>query len=77
MRTSNYSFNSSGLISIMVLGSYSSTPISRRCLVFLHLRYRVGGTSTYKSEGYSVRRVSGMIQVDKRKQESNDKDLER
>ena len=39
------------------------------------LRHKIGGTSTYKSEGYSVGHVSGMIQDDKGKQESDDKDL--
>ena len=55
----NYSFTSSGLTSIMALGSSSFTPLSRRRLVPPHLRHKIGGTSTYKSEEYSVGRVSG------------------
>ena len=79
--TTKHNFSSSGLTSITafgsitVLGSSSSTPLSRRRLVPLHLYHRVGGTSTYKLEGYSVGRVSGMIQDDKGEKESDDKDL--
>ena len=40
-----------------------------------HLCYRVGGTSIYKSERYSVRRVSGIIWDDKEGKESDDEDL--
>ena len=40
-----------------------------------HLRHRVGNTSTYKSEKYFVRHVLDMIQDDKKKQESDDKNL--
>ena len=40
-----------------------------------HLRHRVGGISTYKSEEYSVECVLGMIQDDKGEQKSDDKDL--
>ena len=68
MITTNHSFTSSGLTSIMALGSSSSTPLSRRRSVPPHLRHRVGGTSTYKSEGYSVGRVSGMIRDDEGEQ---------
>ena len=66
MTTTNHDFNSSGLTSIMVLGSFSFTPLSRRHLVPPYLYYRVGGMSTYKLEEYSFRRVSGMIQDDKK-----------
>ena len=40
-----------------------------------HLCHKVGSTSIYKSEGYSVRRVSGMIQDDEGEQESDDEAL--
>ena len=75
MTTTNHSFTLSGLTSIIVLGSSSSTPLSRWRLVPPHLRHRVGGTSIYKSEGYSVGRVSGMIRNDKGEQKSDHKDL--
>ena len=52
--TTNHDFTSSGLTSITALGSSSSTPLSRRRSVPPHLRHWVGGTSIYKSEGYSV-----------------------
>ena len=68
MTTTNHDFTSSGLTSIMVLGSFSSTPLSRRCSIPLYLRHRVGSTSTYKSEGYFIRHVLGMIQDDKGEQ---------
>ena len=48
-----------------------------RCSVSSHLRHSIGGTSTCKSEEYSVRRVSDMIQDNEEEQESDDKDLER
>ena len=70
--TTNHSFTSSNLISIMALGFFSSTPLNRR---YLDLCYRVGNMSIYKSEGYSIRRILGMIQNDKGEQESDDKDL--
>ena len=54
MTNTNYSFNSSDLTSIMALGSSSSMPLSRRRSVPPPLHYRVGDTSTYKLEGYSV-----------------------
>ena len=86
MTTTNHSFISSGLTSIdprvllklhyCVGGTVS--PYLRHWVggtVLFHLLHRVGGTSIYKSEGYSVRRVSGMIQDDKGGQESDDKDL--
>ena len=72
MITTNHSFTSSGLTSIMVLGSSSSTPLSRRRSVPSHLRHRVGGTSTY---GYSVGRVPGIVRDDEGEQESDDEDL--
>ena len=50
-------------------------PLSKRRLISPYLCQRIGGTSTYKLEGYSVRRVSGMIRDDKGEQESEDKDL--
>ena len=75
MTTTNHNFTSSGLTSITALDSFSSTPLSRRRLVPLHLRYRVGGTSTYKSEGYSIGRVLGMIRDDEGEQENEDRDL--
>ena len=61
MTTTNHDFTLSGLISITVLSSFSSTPLSKGCSVLLHLRHRVGDTSTYKLEGYFVGYVSGMI----------------
>ena len=73
MTTTKHSFTSSGLTSIMVLASSSSTPLSRRRSVPPHLGHRIGGTSTYK--WYSVGRVLGMIQDDEGGQESGDKDL--
>ena len=75
MTTTNHSFTSSGLTSIMVLDSSSSTPLSKQRSVPPHLHHRVSGMSTYKSERYSVGRVSGMIQDDEREQESDNKDL--
>ena len=63
--TTNHDFTSSGLTSITVLGSFSSTLLSRRRSVLLHLCHRVGDMSTYKLERYSVGRVLGMIQNDK------------
>ena len=75
MTTINHNFNSSGLISITALGSFSSTSQSRRRLVPPHLCHRIGGTSIYKSEGYFIGRVLGMIRDDKEKQESDDEDL--
>ena len=65
MTTTNHDFTSSGLTSITALSSSSSTPQSRWRSVPPHLCHRVGGTSTYNSEAYSVGRVSGMIQDDK------------
>ena len=76
LQTINHSFTSSGLTSIMVLGSSLSMPLSMRRLVPPHLRHRVGGTFIYKSERYSVGRISGMIRDDKEEQESDDKNLE-
>ena len=73
MTTTNHNFTSSGLTFIVVLGSSSSTPLSRRRSVPPYLRHRVGGTSTYK--WYSVGRVSGMIRDNEGGQESDDKDL--
>ena len=61
MTTTNYDFNASGLTSITALGSVSSTPLSMRCSVPLHLCHRVGGMFTYKLEGYSIGRISSMI----------------
>ena len=72
MTTTNHSFTSSGLTSIMVLDFSSSTLLSRRRLVPPHLHYRVGATSTYE---YSVGRVPGIGRNDKGEQESDDKDL--
>ena len=72
MTTTNHSFTSSGLTSIMALGFSSSTPLNRRRSVPPHLRHRVGGTSTY---GYSVGRVPGIVRDDEGEQESDDKDL--
>ena len=77
MTTTNHNFTSFGLTSIMALGSSLFIPLSRRRLVPPHLRHRVDGMSTYKLEGYSVRRISGMIQDDERKWESDNKDLRR
>ena len=68
MTTTNYDPTSSDLTSITALGSFSSTPLSRRRSVPSHLRHRVGGTSTYKSEEYSVGRVLGMIRDDEGEQ---------
>ena len=65
MTTINQNFTSSNLTSIMTLDSSSSTPLSRRRLVPPHLRHKIGGISTYKSEEYFVGRISGMIQDDK------------
>ena len=59
----------------MALGSFSFMPLSRRRLFPPYLRHRVDGMSTYKSEGYSVGRILGMIRDDEEKQESDDKDL--
>ena len=59
----------------MVLDSSLSMPLSRRYSVSPYLCHRVGGISTYKYKEYFVRRVSGMIQEDKKEQESNDKEL--
>ena len=73
----NHDFTLSDLTFITTLNFFSSTPLSRRCLVPLHLCHRVGVTSTYKSEGYSVRHVSGMIQNDKGEQKCDDKNLGR
>ena len=77
MTTMKHSFISSGLTSIIALGSYSSTPLSRWHLVPLYLHHRVGSISTYKSERYSIERISGMIQDDEGEQESDDKDQRR
>ena len=76
MTTINHDFISSGLIFITTLGSFSSMPLSKRHLVPPHLRHRIGDRSTYKSEGYSVRRILDMIRNDKGEQKSDDKDLE-
>ena len=75
--TTNYSFTSSSLISIMILDSSSSTPLSIQHLVPLHLRHKVGGTSIYKLEGYSIECILDIIQDEKGEHESNDKDLGR
>ena len=75
MTTTNYDFTSSVLTCITVLDFFSFMPLSRRHLAPLHLRYRISDMSTYKSEGYSIGRVSGMIRDDKREEESDDKDL--
>ena len=40
-----------------------------------YLCQRIGGTSIYKLEGYSVGRISGMIQDDEGEQKSDDEDL--
>ena len=77
MTTTNHSFTSSDLTSILALSPSSSTPLSRRRSVPPYLHHRVGGTSTYKSKGYFVRYISGMIRDDKGEQESDDKDLGR
>ena len=76
MTTTNHSFTSSGLTSIMALGSLAKL-LNKRHLVLSHLHYSVSGISTYKSERYSVGHVLGMIRDDKREQESDDKDLKR
>ena len=75
MTTTNHNFTSSGLTSIKALGSSSSTPLSRRRLVPPHLRHRIGGISTYKSEEYSVGRVSSIMRDDKREWKCDDEDL--
>ena len=77
MTTHNHSFTSSGSTSIMILGSSLVTPLNRRRSILFHLRHKVGDMSIYKLERYFVEYISGMIQDDKRKQKSNDKDLER
>ena len=75
MTTTNHSFIPSGLTSIIVLGSFLSTPLSKWRLVLLYLCHKVGGISTYKLEGYLFGRISGMIRDDKGEQKSDDKDL--
>ena len=75
MITTNHSFTSFGLTSIIALGSSSSTPLRKRCLVPPYLYHRVGGTSTYR--WYSVGRISDLIQDDGGRQESDDEDLRR
>ena len=54
MTITNHNFISSSLRSIIVLDFSLSTLLSRQRLVLPYLRYKVGGTFTYKSEEYSV-----------------------
>ena len=65
MTTTNHDFTLSSSSSITTLGSSSSTPLSRRHSVYPHLCHRIGGTSTYNLEKYSVGCVLGMIRDDK------------
>ena len=73
--TTNHNFTSFGLTSIMVLDSSSSILLTRRRLVPPHLYHKVESMFTYKSKGYSVGCVSGMIRDNKGKQENDDEDL--
>ena len=59
--TTNHDFTSSNSTFITALGSFSSTPLSKRRSIPPHLCHRINGTSTYKIEEYSVGRVSDMI----------------
>ena len=77
MTTTNHSFISSDLTFIIAFGYFSSMPLSKRRLIPFHPHHKVGSTCTYKSKGYSIRRVSSIIQDDKGEQKSDDKDLER
>ena len=64
MTTTNYNFTSSGLTSIIVLGSSSSTPLSRQ---YIYLQVE----RVFRCNG----RVSGIIRDDKGKQKSDDENL--